>query len=115
MASTPETVETSVDEKPRTEESEETTLLGFATDDWRPANAYGRKEERWLSGDASEIYIEETGDWEDTDAEYLVKYREGRLGPSDQLEYGEFDELENAVEYAEIILDGEADLEELRV
>jgi hypothetical protein len=98
-----------------TRNSDEQTLQEFAERNWSTASMLtGRKERRWLADDYSEIYVEETGDWMDTEADYQVKYREGRLGPSDLLEYGEFDDLEDAVEYAELVIDGEADLEELR-
>lgn len=86
----------------------------YSERNWKPGLLYGRKEERWLADDASELYIEEVQDWMDRDAEYLAKYREGRFGPSDHLEYGEFDDLDDAVEYIEVIMNGDADLEELR-
>lgn len=88
--------------------------MEFADRGWNPGMLFGRKRFRRIADDYSELYIEETGDWEETEKNFQVKYREGRLGPSDKLEYGEFDELENAVEYAELILNGEADIEELR-
>ena len=97
------------------ETKSEETLLGFAEGDWRPGMTYGRKEEKWLQADASELWIEEAGDWADADTEYLVKYREGRLGPSDRLEYGEFDDLEEAVEYAEMIVEGGVEVEDLKI
>lgn len=93
----------------------EETLLGFAEYEWRPGMAYGRKKQRWLQGDASELYIEETESWMDTDAEYLLKYREGRFGPSDRLEYGEFEDLDEAIEYAEMIVDGRVEIQDLRI
>lgn len=99
----------------QTQNSDTQTLQEFAERDWSTASMLtGRKEKRWLADDYSELYIEETEDWMETEAEYQVKYREGRLGPSDLLEYGEFDDLDQAVEYAELVIEGEADLEELR-
>ncbi|MFB6241589.1 MAG: hypothetical protein ABEJ36_02185 [Candidatus Nanosalina sp.] len=89
------------------------TLQEFAERDWSASTLLtGRKQKRWLAEDYSELYVEEAGDWMDTDAEYKVKYRDGRLGPSDL--YAEFDDLEEAVEYAEQLIEGETDLEELR-
>ncbi len=87
---------------------------GILERNWKPGMDYSRKEERWLADDASELYIEDVQDWMETDADYRVKYREGRFGPSDELKYGEFDELGEALEYAELILQGEAELEKLR-
>lgn len=87
---------------------------GISERNWKPGMDYSWKEERWLADDSSELYIEDVQDWMETDADYRVKYREGRFGPSDELKYGEFDELDEALEYAELILQGEAELEELR-
>jgi len=38
---------------------------------------------------------------------------ECRLGPSDKLKYGEFDKLDEPVEYTDLIIDGKAEIEEL--
>jgi|APHM01.1.fsa_nt_gi hypothetical protein len=81
---------------------------------WKLGMDYSWKEERWLTDDSSELYIADVQEWMETDGEYAVKYREGRFGPSDNLKYGEFDDLEDALEYAEVILQGEAELEQLR-
>lgn len=92
----------------------DTSLQEFAEQDWTVSTILtGRKEKRWLS-DASELYIEETGDWQDTDKDFQVRYREGRLGPSEQLQYGEFNDLDNAVKYAELIVEGRGSLGELK-
>jgi len=113
MASTADAVSDSTQTN-QNQQSNTESLQEFADRDWSISTLLtGRKEKRWLS-DSGELYIEKTGDWEDTDKGYQVKYREGRFGPSDQLQYGEFDDLENAVEYAEIITEGKADLEKLR-
>lgn len=113
MASTADAVSDST-QNDENQQRDTESLQEFADRDWSISTLLtGRKEKRWLS-DSGELYIEKTGCWEDTDREYQVKYREGRFGPSDRLEYGEFNDFENAVEYAEMITEGKADLEETR-
>ncbi|WEL23773.1 hypothetical protein [Candidatus Nanohalovita haloferacivicina] len=71
------------------------------------------KETRRIADDYSELYIQETPDYRDTEADYTVQYREGRLGPSTVLEHGEFDDLAEAHEYCRLILEGHVEVEEL--
>lgn len=71
------------------------------------------KESRRIADDYSELFIQETQEYEDTEADYTVQYREGRLGPSTVLEHGEFDDLAEAHEYCRLILEGHAEVEEL--
>jgi len=82
--------------------------------EWKPALEYGWREERWLNEDSGELSIQEVQDWMETDAEYRVMYREGRFGASEELQNGEFDELNEAEQYLEQIIEGEKYLEELR-
>ena len=116
MASTANTASEASEITGKSSQTREEDILNPETSErnWKPGMDYSRKEERWLADDASELYIEEVQYWMETDADYCVKYREGRFGPSDELKYGEFDELDEALEYAELILQGEAELEELR-
>lgn len=65
---------------------------------WKPGLLYGRKLERWLSGDYDEIYVEDLNELPD-DEGYAIKYREGRLGPSETLET--FTEEETAIDFIE--------------
>ncbi|MFB6203307.1 MAG: hypothetical protein ABEK01_02345 [Candidatus Nanohaloarchaea archaeon] len=71
------------------------------------------KEARRIADDLGELYIQETREWEDREHEYEVRYREGRLGPGETLRYGEFDDLARAHEYAELVREGEAEVEDL--
>lgn len=59
-----------------------------------------------------ELFIEDVSDLE-VDAEYRVRYREGRFVNED-LPYNEFDGLDAALEYAGLLVDGKVDLEDLR-
>lgn len=112
MPPTAETAFKSSQENSENPQSETQSLQEFARD-WKPGILTGRKKYRRIADDYSEIFIEKTGDWHDTNAEYQVKYREGRLGPSDKLKYGEFDKLGEAVEYTELITEEKAELEEI--
>lgn len=70
----------------------------------------GRKVDAWMDGEG-ELFVWDTEDL-DIEEDYQVKYREGRFG-GQVLPYGEFDELEEAFEYAELILQGETEIDEL--
>ncbi|MFB6208267.1 MAG: hypothetical protein ABEJ69_02875 [Candidatus Nanohaloarchaea archaeon] len=88
------------------------TVQNPDTHDWSsPPYLTGRREASRLDG-YGELYIENVDDF--LDASYRVKYRKGRFGPA-ELPYNEFDDLEDAHEYAALILSGRVDLEELRV
>ena len=110
LASTPETVPDSKqnDEK---SQSDAPTLMEFAEQGWSESTILtGRKRKRLLSS-SGELYVEETGDWHDTDSEYIVQHREGRFGPSTQIQYGpsngEFDDLDEAEQYAQDLTQGQ--------
>lgn len=110
MASTPEKVPDSkqTDEK---SQSDAPTLMEFAEQDWSESTILtGRKRKRLLS-DSGELYVEETGDWHDTDSEYIVQHREGRFAPSTRIQYGEsngeFDDLDEAEQYAQALTQGQ--------
>ena len=81
--------------------------------EWKPAMEYSWKEERWLNDNSSELFIQEVQEWMDTDSEYRVMHREGRFGASEELQYGEFDDLNEAEDYLQEIIYGEEDLEDL--
>lgn len=73
---------------------------------WKTASCHGYKEKRWLNG-FNELWVEENENI------YEVNYREGRFGPSSQLNYSEFDDLNQALEYASLIVDGEVNINEV--
>lgn len=61
--------------------------------------------------DSGELYIQDTTDL-NVEEGYLMEYRDGRFG-GEVLPYGGFDELDDAMEYAEIILKGKIEVDEL--
>lgn len=70
--------------------------------EWKPGMLYGRKVARWLNENYSEVYVEELDDLPDEEG-YAVKYREGRLGPSEELE--SFEDEDAALEFVENALE----------
>lgn len=59
-----------------------------------------------------ELFVEDVSDLE-LDANYRVRYREGRFVDED-LPYNEFDSLEDAMKYAELLVKEAVELEDIR-
>lgn len=70
--------------------------------EWKPGMLYGRKVARWLNKEYGEVYVEDLEKLPDEEG-YAVKYREGRFGPSEELE--SFEDEEAALEFVENALD----------
>jgi len=71
----------------REKELNQTTDL--SDKNWNTAMSYGKKNVRWVSDDQSALYVQEDPDG------YVVGYREGRFGVSDEL--GQFDNEIDAI------------------